>query len=624
MLDLLHPSHRWRSRGLVLLATVGSIAILLALDPASRTPYPVDAEATHAMLGESLLHDGDALYGPEDLRRAYPSWAGGPRGLRLAPVDGGRGHGLAASPLYAVLTLPFRAVLGRRGPLVANGLALAAAALLIRRRLGRRSDRSGRATAVWWLAAAIGSAALVYALLPQPQALLMAAIAAAAAIWLDHRDIPDRRRAPWAAVGLLLGLAAAAQPSLAVVGIAVAADLALLRRRRALGAVSLAAVVAWLASMALWGALTGGGWGAGAVRVYAGELPFGETLVEAPAEAGGDPSRGEMEASRPRDETGRVAGSHPLSWRRLAVESWYWLCGRSGGLVVLFPGALVALLAAAWGARERPQLLLLGAAVAVAAVAVVARAAAVPGETGTLGARGFVAVFPLLLLAADRPPPKPLLGLGAVAAAVWTLPALVAVLATGAPADPSAGGPLAALRLLPAELTRFADAERFGWTAAERGGSMWVTPARLTSPAGGDGGFWLRGDARAEVWVVAPRALDEIALTARALSPHGSLELRSAGTRVTTRFDSPDKRAGTPLVVPLAPRTAGLEVFARREVFHRLTVLTGTGVPGDRAVRVGAHDGPPRYPGVLLDLDPDFRVAPRSVHESRRDSAGSG
>lgn len=148
---------------------------------------------------------------------------------------------------------------------------------------------------------------------------------------------------------------------------------------------------------------------------------------------------------------------------------------------------------------------------------------------------------------------------------------------------------------------------------------MWVTPARLTSPGGGSDRFWLRGDTRAEVWVVARQPLDEIALTARARSPHGSLEIRSAGARVRTRFDTPDKRAGTPLAVPAAPRTAGLGVFARREVFHRLVLITGAGVPDAPAPGAGARAGPARYPGVLLDLDPAFRVAPRHAHESRRD-----
>lgn len=600
MTEAPQPADRWRGRGRTALVAAALTAVLLALDPASRTEFPVDAEATHVLLADSLLHDGDARYGPEDLRRAYRHWAGGPRGLRLAPVDGGRELGFGVPPLYALLTLPFRAALGRSGPLVANGLALFAAWLLLRRRLERSS-------AAWWLGAGVASAALIYAVLPQPQALLTPMVAVVGAGWIDRRGSPGEL-GPWAGSGLLLGLAVAMQPSLAVLAVALAADLAALRRWRELRTTLLATAGAWLVAMAAWGMLSAGGWGARAVRVYSGDYPFADAVAGATAES---PPRPPMAA-------GRIAGSHPLTWQRLTVESWYWIAGRSGGLVVLFPAALVALLALAWRARGQPQLLLLATVLAVAATAIWARSTAVPGEAGTLGTRDFAAVFPLLLLATDRPPPRPLLVLGAAAAALWTLPALVAVLATGRPAEPFGGGPQSALALLPAELTRFADGERFGWTVVDRDGRIWVTPAHLTAPGGSRQRLWLRGDARFELWVVAPYPLDELAFTARARSEHGWLEVRSAGTCVRSRFDSADKRAGTPLTVPTAGRVSGLAEFSRREVFHRLTVATGSAI-ADPVGRGGAL----RYPGVLLDLDPDYRVAPRAVHRARREGGGS-
>jgi len=109
---------------LLLLTLIGAVRL-----DRSKLPLLGD-EATYAMQASSLVHDFDLTYTRKDYDRFVAQWGVPPEGLILQSRPGSDRLTYGKPPLYALLLAPFVAASPVRGPVVANALLLAAAALL--------------------------------------------------------------------------------------------------------------------------------------------------------------------------------------------------------------------------------------------------------------------------------------------------------------------------------------------------------------------------------------------------------------------------------------------------------------------------------------------------------------
>ncbi|HEX5720067.1 MAG TPA: hypothetical protein VF179_28180, partial [Thermoanaerobaculia bacterium] len=189
------------------------------------SPVPVGDETTHVLMAQSLWEDGDLLFGPSDLRRAYRTWNEGPAGLTLLTSDGGRTVRYAEPVAWALAAAPAWALLGAAGLPVLNmalflGMLASAAGLF---------QDSNPVNSLFIGGFFFASASFGYVFRGSPELFLMACVFFALLLWRQARQQPEPL---WSLVGagVLLAAACLHQPALALLGVAVAVDLLLAGR----------------------------------------------------------------------------------------------------------------------------------------------------------------------------------------------------------------------------------------------------------------------------------------------------------------------------------------------------------------------------------------------------------
>ena len=564
------PSPAWLALWLIGSALVGVAGPL--------PERPLAEEATFVLMSESLHHDGDLVYEDRDLERARARWSAGPEGLRLASVDGGETLRFAEPAVFPLLGFPLFAAFGRGGLLVLNLLLFAATVAALRAGIGKLE---GRGAWVWSVMA--GSLTVGYVFLAQGELLTMACLTSAVALWLTAARRSGVGARPWLACGALFGLAASAGLAWTAVLGAVLIDRALARQGLTVIAIALGAVLAWGGVTTLGSALGGQGWPRGDVetRIFVDDYPIGE------------------ERAREFLHGGTRLGTALVSRPKLFAEAWYFLAGRQSGLVACYPMAIVALVIFVSGSAGRRRLLLAAAILGLSALAVLARAAAVPGEAGLLGNRSFAAIYPLLAFLPVRPPRLRLLIVPLLAAGLWALPMVGATALARRSGELARATERSVARWLPAELTRLADGERRGLRAHEVEDAIWVVPTSGFYPREDRRGIWARGDRESEVWLVTRRDPSRLALELRSVTDGGWARLESRREVALVHFDSMSKRVGTPVDLAVEASGADLATFFGRERYFRLRLRSDGGSLFDRPGRGRAETW---YLGAYLDL----------------------
>jgi hypothetical protein len=479
---------RRTSWAVLLLLLVALLAGALTLSPAGARATLLGDGATYSMQAASVAHDFDLSYAREDYDRFATAWKGSPPQLVLRSSDRG-GHIAFGTPIpYALALAPFVRFAPVRGPIAANVLFLAIAALLAASTLERRLGP----TAPLWIAAFVfASVTFAFTFWVHPAIFALSAVAAAFSLAYRGEGRPAQRfteifagtlpgeesgRSPlrWVFVGVLLALAAAFHPLYLVLAVPLTAAAPRGRRRRA--GVALAATA--LGLLIVFGALghaAGGSWVPWSRdgRLFTPGTGFPAVDIPVSGWPADDGARGPA--------TWLPSGeAHPTaSWRLWGWDALFLVAGRHLGLLPYFLPLLLGFVAFG-GERGR------GAAVTAVLVALVAvillwpfdLAGAGGGGGGlTLGNAFFLPLFPALWFLAARPvrPAWPLLV--AVFSGLYLYPLWLAPrsLAVEAPADRV---PVSAVarRALPEESTQ----QTLPGVRDEQQGVLWV---RLLSPA---------------------------------------------------------------------------------------------------------------------------------------------
>ena len=430
------PPLSWVERiGWAVLASLlfGLLLGAFAFDRTGR-PSLIGDEATYAMQAASLAWDFDLAYSRRDYDRFVAQWGAPPDGVILQSGDGGAHITYGKPFLYALVVAPFARLSPQRGPLVANVLMLAAAAVLTARTLRRRTGElaplavavlvfaSVSFAYVYWVhadiflfAATAAGFALVYGSdrsAPPPGRALPDVYVAAAA------EVRWRWLARWFLAGLLLAVPGAFRPFyLALLAPAVLAMPGGDPRRRLRGwGALLGGALALLLVTAVVQHAAGGGWSG-----YTGQrLGFyartGYPDVDFPAASWDEVLRHWGNTSWVQE--GAFTPSHsPRLW---AWNVLYFLLGRDIGVLPYF---LPLLLAAFTFRRDRGRWAI-PLAVALAAVCfLLVRPFNFYGGGGAIGNRYFLPLYPALwFLAARRWQPASLvLTVAAAAPFLWPL-----------------------------------------------------------------------------------------------------------------------------------------------------------------------------------------------------------
>lgn len=506
------------------------------------SPLPVGDEATHVLMARSLWEDHDLLFEKTDLDRAYRIWNEGPAGLSLRTSDGGTTlrHG---EPLaWALAAAPAWGLFGAAGLPILNMalfLAMLAAAVWL------FEDSNPLFLGGFFFA----SAAFGYVFRGSPEVFLMACVFFALVLWKRERFV---------GAGILLGVASVHQPWLALLGSALVID-----RRK--GAIPL---------------------------LLAGALAFG--LLSIPQWERGDRHR-TFEADFPLESSQDVWQAHgdpaaAADVGPLPRNLWYFLAGRSTGLIPAFPFAVLAFVF-----LDRKRWPLLAAIGIILLLGLVLEPHRWHGGAGALGNARFAVLYPALLFLPKRFPSRWPLVPAFAAAGLWT-----SVLVAGAivPPPPHAGE-IATFRALPLELTLLGEGVQLpGYGVRNWGQGLWVVPrATFWVDEGHPEGVWVRGASTSEIVVISPKPLDEIRL--RIDSPGENEIVLEGSERVRVRFDR--KRDGAPVRLPLEPAATGLGLLpgTEKEWIYRFTLTVRDGIIPARRLP-GSQD--PRYLGVFLDL----------------------
>jgi hypothetical protein len=550
---------------------------------------PQAGEATPALILDSLRHDRDLRFEAGDLARSHRVWNGGPAGLALHSPDGGATYRFAAPLAYPLAALPAYVLFGARGlPLLNMALYLAMVAGCAWLLRGERG-----AAGLFLAGSFFASAALPAALRHGPEVFVMAGVLLPLLAWRRWREIESGESGPpgragflaLAAAGAWLAGAALTWEPAALLAIPIVVDLAARRRRRALAAFVGGALVAAVLLVALQARFCRSPFPAHAEgrRTYAADFPLGS--------GAGGPAAPAVN-SRPVDLSGAAATTPPTppTTRALGRRLLELLAGRHGGLLPAFPFALFAFALFAAEPRERSRTLLALALAAAFLAALLLRPEA-PGP-----APWFALLAPACLLLPGRLTARRSLLLPFAAAGLWTAPLIL----TGLGAAPPAVLHTAPFRALPLELTQLRELP--GLAAQVWGEAVWVVPAEdFWTAEQHPNGVWMRGAARSEVVVVAPRPIPELRFRVWSLAADGELTVRSGDEQVTVRFDTPGKRAGAPIVLHPEPVARGLGFLpgAPQETFYRLTLQTTQGaVPAS----LDPKSRDLRYLGVFLDF----------------------
>lgn len=571
---------------------------------------PRGDEATYLSMVMSLRHDHDLRFGPEDLQRAFRIWPDGPRGVVLVSDDGGRTVYYDRPLLYPLAALPAYLLLGPRGLAVSNMLLYLLMVTVAWHSLernqpggeagnqpgggkgdkpgGGEGDKPGGAAGALLLGGFFfATAAFTRVFHGEPAVWTMTALFLALALWRRIRRRPGGQELTALAMGGLAAVAWSTEPLLALLALPVAADLAVRRRYRSLGAFLLAA-------------LLGSGLLAGLERLAPGRPATSATTQSAvfrqhfPAGEGAEEawSQGLEEAARREEKPAEGAGL-------LARQAGAFLAGRHLGLLPYYPFALFCLAAGLAGAaRDRSRLLLL-LALAACCLVWIAQGPRPEGLVDAPGSQRFALLYPAFFWLLGPLRARWTLLLPFAAAGLWTAPAVAAALPAGT--APSRWQPdrWAAFRPLPLELDLVVAGALPQYVVYPRETEpgheeqWWVPAGDFFVQEGHPNGVWVRGASSPEVVVAAPRRLDELRFRVESLAPDNRLRLESGAGSVVVRFDSPAKQWGSEIRLPVEP-------VARPPLFlypFRLRVDDGR-VP--RYTLPDSRD--PRYLGVFLDL----------------------
>jgi hypothetical protein len=409
----------WKGRPLETASwSVLALFLLLTLIGAARLDRAslplLGDEATYAMQASSLVHDLDLTYTRQDYDRFVAAWGQPPEGLILQSRPGSQRLVYAKPPLYALVIAPFAAAAPVRGPVVANALMLAAAALLAARALGQRIGAV--AAPLWVTTFLFASVAFAYVYWGESDLFLFAAVASGFSLvyWGDRRysrkvsappqvyqgedtEAPRGFLFRWLGAGALLGVAAVYRPvylTLFLPALLAAWESPPDRRRRAVGGLVLGAAAVAALSMGLqW--MAGGdptGYGGQRQGIYAQEA-----FPEVGAPAGGWAERVEKEGNASWMQAEAVR-----PWLDPRLAGWnivYFLLGQNFGILPYFLPLVLGFLAFQ---RDRGRWAIPLAVGAAALAFLLLRPFNFTGG-GALANRYFLPLYPALWFMAARP-----------------------------------------------------------------------------------------------------------------------------------------------------------------------------------------------------------------------------
>lgn len=358
-------------------------------------------EGTFLAMMASLTADGDLRFDDRDLARTL-SAEGGRTHLILQRTE--RGVTYSKPVLFALASAPFYAVLGERGPVLLNVLALGFALALGHAYLRRLGD--GGAAALVLVTYAGAAAVVPYVAWRMTDGFqgALALVALVLCLGRDRGRPPDAPRAldrllEWRGApilgAVLLAMLVTMRMSNAVLAAVPVLAALLARRFRSAGLLASTVAGAYLLLAGLTLQLAGAPNPYRAARTTftpATGYPAGDGAVAA------EPRFDEMRAS---DRTGLATHAGP---RRVAHSAFYFFAGRHTGLLAYFPAAVVFL---AFAARRPDRIgrAALAAFAAAFAFFVVWRADNYFGGDTFIGNRYFLSLYPLLLVALPRLPP---------------------------------------------------------------------------------------------------------------------------------------------------------------------------------------------------------------------------
>ncbi|MEO8505122.1 MAG: hypothetical protein ABI609_14575 [Acidobacteriota bacterium] len=560
-------------------------AVGLQRFPAST---PLGDEATEALKIASLWHDHDLRVDAADLDRSYLTFHSGPEGLVLTSTDGGVTRRFAGPIAFTLLALPWYAVFGFKGVVFFNALLILGAAALA----WRLRDGAGDAGGLFAVGFVLGSAALGYALRLGAHGFEFTCAFAALGLWWRERRLTNGRWSRWILVGTLLGVLVHQEPMAASVAAAVLIDL--LFRQRAANWATL------VGALALSWALLGAGQSRLAGQSFA-EWRSGATEVRVFFDAG-SLDRG-LDGFSEGVSLNGLRGFHALERqpRVVARNLGYLLMGRNCGMLAFYPFAVAALLMFVLGPRDRVRWLLVAAFGAGMLGLALLRTEAWSAPIGDLGFTRLAGLVPALFFLPAGAVRRRWLMLAAVAAGFWVLPASLPRFERAG----HAAAPSWSRSALPTELTLLGAHRLEAYGARSQGDLTWWLPKReLFLEENRSHGLWMQGGARAEIFVVSPRALGELEFKLYSFAKDNQVRASCGRQEVSVRFDSEAKRSdGVAILLPVEPVARDLGGFfpaPSHEFYYRVLLDSSSGaIP----VRTWRHNADERYLGVFLSLD---------------------
>ncbi len=571
-----------RARALLGAVVLGVCALALRTDLAALSGgrFWSDGATYHAM-AHSLAHDGDLRYEARDVLRSRREFSEGPQGIFLKRSTGGlrfdasrgfpwlrrlgddeRAIYYAKSFAYPLVAAPLVLLLGTRGLLLLNALALGLALFAAYAELRRHA-----APATALLAALVligGTAAPLYLLWLTPEAFNLGVIAGA--LWAY-------RSGRVSLSALLFGIAVYSKPSnlLMALPLGIAPLIPSLtgsgpagRLLESLRRGALLAVAAALLYGANWAVTGEWNYQGGAERkTFYAPFPlethgvtFGNSGIwMSTNQVGPSVQGGRVDATRGA-EPARAAAEFRASYLRNLAYFWI---GRFGGVVpYFFPVAVAALVFVLLGPRERHGWLALAALV----VSQLFFLWLIPdnwyGGSGTLGNRYFLCLLPAAVYLVPRGRAALVALVGGLGACATSVVLLLSPMHHAL--HPGEHAMLLPFRLFPLELTMLNDLAVFNepWRKKQPYGDTEGDPARPRSAdprayylyfpddgtyfketRAGRPGFWLRGGARAEVLLRAlePAARVRLSVTGGPAGDHVTLRLGSQAEAVSLAAD---------------------------------------------------------------------------------------
>ncbi len=582
----------------LLCATVLLLGLSWSLYKVHFPPGPIGDEPAYVMMTQSLWHDHDLAYDHRDLLRGYQAWDQGPNGVILFTSDGGKSMYYGKPYVYSLAAVPFYALFGLQGLVVFN-MAMFLAMLWGAVWFWRRPERSGQAGMAGLFLGGFffASAAFCYVFWMQPEVFNMACLFFALLIWLHLRGIPkwtSRHLLLMGFAGALLAAAYISKEPTILLGGPIGLDLLLQKRWKGVVALAAPALLGLAALMVLQHHETG------AWSPYRGV------------------QRRSFESEYPiesrKDLWAQYRGTSFGSWSGLGVETTprmflrdleYFLVGRHTGLLPYFPFALFALALYAFGPKDRSRHLLLLGLVGYCLVILILRPNNYHGGAGFVGNRYFASIYPAFALLPMAIRSRKGLLLPFAAAGLWTSAVVAVPLLQIAPeATLQSHVRRPSFQALPLELTLLQKIPGYflkGWTEA-----VWVVPKEnFHAQEPNPDGVWVRGASRSEVFLVAPKKISSVRMRLRSISDQNVVTLESPVDRVTVRFDSEEKRRGTPIELKLKPVARDLGFFpesaseGKSEYFYSFTLDCSDGV---MPARREEHNDDYRYLGVFLDF----------------------